>query len=139
MILIDTNIISELWREKPSSGVSHWLQAQDSTGVFISAITLAEIQFGIAKLPVSIRRSNLVVAVTRLEQETFSGQVLPFDNRCAAPFGLVRASREQMRHPISFPDAAIAATALTHGLTLATRNIRDFDGLDLMLVNPFEA
>jgi toxin FitB len=138
MILIDTNVISELWREKPSFAVSRWLKAQGSESVYMSAVTLAEIHFGAAKLPFGIRRSELMIAVTRLEQETFKGQVLVFDSRCAAAFGLVRSSRERMGRPISFPDAAIAATAITHGFALATRSIRDFEGLDLKLINPFE-
>jgi toxin FitB len=137
MILIDTNVVSEVWRNTPNSHVVSWLESQLREAIFISSITLAEIHFGIAKSPDGHNKSRMSDSAVRLEVETFNGRVLAFDNRCAIQFGLARASREKMGRPINFPDAAIAATALTYGLTLATRNTKDFEGLDLKLINPF--
>jgi toxin FitB len=138
MILVDTNILSELWRPLPNSFVVQWLEIQPREGVFVSAITLAELHFGIARLDNGRNKARMLEAITKLGQETFEGRVLGFDSRAAAHFGAIRASREKAGRPINFPDAAIASLTVTYGLTLATRNTKDFDGLNIPLVNPFE-
>jgi toxin FitB len=138
MILVDTNVISELWRDRPNSRVVEWLEYQPRESIFVSSITLAELYFGIVRLDDGRNKLRMSKSIARIERETFAGRVLSFDNKTAVQFGIVRAAWERMGRPINFPDSAIAATALTYGLTLATRNIRDFEGLDLELINPFE-
>jgi toxin FitB len=138
MILVDTNIISEIWRPNPNQYVLSWLESQLREAVFVSAITLAEIHYGIARTPEGYNKARMADSALKLEKETFNGRVLGFDSRCALQFGLVRASREKMGRPINFPDSAIAATAITYGLVLATRNVKDFEGLEMKIVNPFE-
>jgi toxin FitB len=138
MILIDTNVISELWRDRPDRNVGEWLEYQPREGIFVSSITLAELHFGIVRLDEGRNKLRMSQSIAKIERETFDGRVLNFDNRTAVHFGIVRAARELMGRPINFPDSAIAATAVTHGLTLATRNIKDFEGLNIALINPFE-
>jgi toxin FitB len=138
MILIDTNVVSELWRDRPDRNVAEWLEDQPREGIFVSSITLAELHFGIVRLDEGRNKLRMLQSIAKFERETFDGRVLNFDNRTAVHFGIVRAARERIGRLINFPDSAIAATAVTHGLTLATRNIKDFEGLNIALINPFE-
>ncbi len=139
MILLDTNIISEFLKPVFDRNAATWLDAQDRDVLYVSAITIAEVAYGVSRLQNGNRKTRLESNVRRVESEDFAGRVLVFDDIIAWQSGDVRARRERMGRPISLADAAIAATAITYSLALATRNIRDFDGLDLMLVNPFEA
>ena len=139
MILLDTNVISELWRPKRNMDVERWVDAQPTLTLFISSITLAELHFGVSRLPEGGRKNLLSNAIEKMVTDTFVQRILPFDARCARAFGQMKAERERLGRPIVFADAAIAATALTYGLTLATRNLRDFDGLGLALIDPFAA
>jgi toxin FitB len=137
MILLDTNVISELWRPKLNKDVETWIDSQPTSTLFISAITFAELHFGASRLPDGSRKSLLLNAIDKMVTDTFVQRILPFDARCAGTFGQMRAKRESLGRPIVFADAAIAATALTYGLTLATRNLRDFESLGLELIDPF--
>jgi toxin FitB len=138
MILLDTNIISELWRPLPSRAVERWMDAQPTTSLFISAITVGELSYGAMRLAESKRRANFLQAISRLEKQSFEGRILAFDRHCSAAYGQIRTQREQLGRPILAADAVIAAMAKTHGLTLATRNIKDFEALDIELINPFD-
>jgi toxin FitB len=138
MILIDTNVISELWKQSPSAAVSRWFSNQPRTSLFLSAIVLGELQFGAQRLPEGKRRNWFTAAVAELEINTFHERILSFDQKCAPFYGWVKTIRERSGRPILAADTAIAATALAYGLTLATRNTKDFEGLDLELINPFE-
>jgi toxin FitB len=138
MILLDTNIISELWRPLPSRAVERWMDMQPTISLFISAITLGELRYGAMRLATGRRRDYLFLALSRLEEQTFQGRILPFDWHCSAAYGQIRTQREQLGRPILAADAVIAAISKTHGLKLATRNIKDFEALDIELINPFE-
>lgn len=139
MILLDTNIISEIWRQKRSIHVERWIDARPTATLFISSITLAELQFGAYRLPDGRKKDTLFKVIAEMATDTFVQRILPFDSRCSNAFGRLRAERERIGKPIIFADAAIAATAITYGLSLATRNTRDFEDLGLDLINPFEA
>jgi toxin FitB len=138
VILLDTNIISDVWKPQRSLHVERWIDAQPTATLFVSTITLAELNSGACRLPEGRRKDVLLKAIDELATQMFAQRVLPFDQRCAHAFGRLRAERERIGRPIIFADAAIAATAWTHGLRLATRNQRDYEGIGLDLVNPFD-
>jgi toxin FitB len=138
MILLDTNVVSELWKLSPSAAARQWFEQQPRNILYLSAIVLGELQFGAQRLPDGKRRSWFTEAIAELETATFRDRILSFDQRCAPFYGRVKAIRERSGRPVLAADAAIAATALTYGLALATRNTTDFEGLDLELINPFE-
>lgn len=138
-ILLDTNVLSELMRTKPAVEVLDWFERQQGASFFASAITRAEILLGIALLPAGKRRDNLAVAAEQMFNEDFSGHSLAFDGNCATEYALLVAERARKGHTISTEDGQIAAIALSHGLPLATRNGKDFKGIEgLTLLNPWE-
>jgi hypothetical protein len=139
MILLDTNVVSELWRPQRNLGVERWVDAQPRAILFVSAITIGELRFGAYRLPDGRRKDLLLEVIAEMGRGPFAERVLPFDTRCTDVFGRLRADRERLGRPITFADAAIAAIALTYDLSLATRNTRDFEELDVELINPFEA
>jgi toxin FitB len=138
MILLDTNIISEVMAENSSQDVVAWLDAQHRQELFLSAITLLELQYGIERMSAGTRRLKLEMTVERIVCELYAGRICAVDSAVARAAGQARVRRERLGRPITVADAAIAATAITHGFSLATRNIKDFEGLDLELINPFE-
>ena len=138
MILLDTNVVSELMRPVPSARVVNWLDAQDADTVWVSAITLAEIRLGVALLPKGKRQDLLSHLADTVFEEEFRHSCLPFDAAAASHYATIVASRTRRGRPISVEDAQIAAIARSVGLKLATRNVDDFLGIDrLMLVNPW--
>jgi predicted nucleic acid-binding protein len=139
MILLDTNILSELMRPAPAIAVERWLAGQPVASVFISAITEAELRYGLALMPSGKRRSALAAEIEGLLGEDFIGRILPFDSPAAAAFASVAAERRQAGLPISQADAQIAAIARSRGAILATRNVSDFDGCGIEVVNPWTA
>ena len=140
MILLDTNILSELMRPAPEQGVEKWLADQPDASVFISAITEAELRYGVALLPSGKRRSTPLAAVIEdMLGEDFNGRILPFDSAAAVAFAEIAASRRQAGLPIAQADAQIAAIARSRGAALATRNVPDFEGCGIDVVNPWTA
>ena len=137
MILLDTNILSELMRPAPNVSVERWLAEQPEAAVFISAITEAELRYGLALLPSGKRRSALTAAVEEMLREDFNGRILPFDSAAAVAFAEIAADRRRAGRPISQADAQIAAIARSRGAALATRNESDFDACGLDVVNPW--
>jgi predicted nucleic acid-binding protein len=139
MILLDTNVVSELMREAPDSSVIAWIDGQPQYRLYISAITRAEIELGIAILPGGRRKQGLQVAALRMFAE-FHGRCLAFDEVAASRYALLVSARMRAGRPISVEDAQIAAMALAGGFVLATRNVRDFAEIDgLSVVDPFTA
>lgn len=139
MILLDTNVLSELMRGTPDAAVVGWMDAQSPHHLHISAVTRAEIELGIALLPEGRRKHGLQLAAMRMFSE-FSGRCLAFDQRAASYYAVLVAARVRAGRPISCEDGQIAAVALAGGLSLATRNMADFAGIDgLSLVDPFTA
>jgi toxin FitB len=134
-ILLDTNVISETTRQSPDGSVFGFLADVDHA--FISVVTIHELQFGIHRLPFGQRRSDLAAAVDRLNA-TFDDAIIDLDRVMAARAGQLRADAQTKGRVLHLADALIAATALERGLRLATRNVSDFTGLGLTLVNPWD-
>ncbi len=137
MILLDTNILSELMRPAPGKGVEQWLADQPDASVFISAITEAELRYGVALLPAGKRRTTLAAVIEDMLGEDFTGRILPFDSAAAVAFAEIAATRRQAGRPIAQADAQIAAIARSRGAALATRNVPDFEGCGIDVVNPW--
>ncbi|GAB4405679.1 MAG: type II toxin-antitoxin system VapC family toxin [Rhodoferax sp.] len=137
-MLIDTNVLSECMRPQPSEAVVAWLDRLPAEEVWTSAISRAEIALGLALMPAGKRQAALARAAQAMFEEDFAGRCLPFDERAALHYAAIVAQRTRAGRPISTEDAQIAAIALAHGLTLATRNVSDFEGIDgLAVVNPW--
>ncbi|MEW5789792.1 MAG: type II toxin-antitoxin system VapC family toxin [Pseudomonadota bacterium] len=138
-ILLDTNVLSELMRAEPDAGVMAWFERRAGRVFHISVITRAEILLGIALLPTGKRRDGLARAAEQMFTQDFAGGCLPFDSAAATEYALIVAARTRAGTPISTEDAQIAAIAQANRMTLATRNIKDFEGIEgLELVNPWK-
>jgi predicted nucleic acid-binding protein len=138
MIVLDTNVLSEVMKPAPSKAVVKWLSEQVREKVYTTTITEAEILYGIALLPNSARKKRLENAVLQMFSEDLTGKLIPFDSYAAKSYALIGSIRKNMGKPISFADAQIASIALSRGAKLATRNVKDFEGCGVDLVNPFE-
>jgi len=139
MILLDTNVISELMKPQPEDKVLVWLNKQLEGEIFTTAITSAEIKLGIALLPEGKRRNALTMAANAMFTIDFAGIILPFEEVSAVHYAKLVAHRTRIGRPITTEDAQIAAIALHHHMTLATRNIRDFEEIEnLKLHNPWQ-
>lgn len=139
MIVLDTNIVSEAMRSAPGATVRRWLDRQNRLELWITTLTLAELNRGIVRLPPSRRRTGLALALDQVRDELFEDRMLPFDDRAALDWGIVMTERQRAGRPIGLFDAMIAAIARVHGADLATRDAADFAGLGLRLINPFAA
>jgi predicted nucleic acid-binding protein len=138
VILLDTNVISELMRPQPDATVLAWADDLDPGAVAITAMNEAEILHGLARLPEGRRRQQLQQSWDALAAELFAGRIWPFTSEAAHWYAEVLCRRERLARPMATADAVIAATALAHGVRLATRNIDDFAGIGLELVNPWD-
>ncbi len=137
MILLDTNVLSELMRPAPNKRVIKWLDERLATNLFICAVTKAEIELGICALPDGERKNKLAVAANEMFSD-FSGRCLPYDEVAATRYADLVARRIKKGRPISVEDAQIAAIAIGNGLTLATRNVKDFEEIpELKVTNPW--
>jgi predicted nucleic acid-binding protein len=138
VILLDTNVLSELMRPLPTPAVVQWLDSWPERDVWISAVTVAEIRLGILLLPADKRQKLLFNLAENMFQEEFADRCLPFDCEAAAAYALIVTQRNRSGRPISVEDAQIAAIAITAGLSLVTRNTRDFSDIDgLEVINPW--
>jgi predicted nucleic acid-binding protein len=138
MILLDTNILSELMKPKPNEHVVDWLDEQLKESVFISAITRAEIELGIGLLPEGQRKQKIQAISGNVFAE-FTDRCLAFGEMAAVQYGQLVAYRTQKGRPITVEDAQIAAIALVAGLKLVTRNVKDFEEIpELDVINPWE-
>ncbi len=139
MFLLDTNVVSELMRARPEPRVGEWISARDSHDIHLSAPSEAELRLGILLMPAGNRRDTLSAEVLDMLATDFAGRILPFDSRAALHFAEVIAARRRAGRPIAHMDAQIAAIAAANGLTLVTRNTRDFEGAGLTLINPWNS
>jgi len=137
MVILDTNVVSELMRPTPQAEVLIWFASQSAEEVYVTAITVAEILLGIEPIPTGKRRDALQAGTERTFG-VFAGRILPFDEAAAQAFSLISSSRRKQGRPMSEFDAEIAAVARVHGAMLATRNIGDFEGCGVKLANPWE-
>ncbi len=138
MIILDTNIISEIMRQLPNEKVLAWLDKQEATDLFITAITIAEISYGLHVLPEGNRRSALEGSFNKAINEAFNNRVLTFDKAAGYHYGEIMSYRKSLGRPLGVCDGQIAAIARIHGFSLTTRNIKDFSDCHLELINPFE-
>lgn len=138
MILLDTNLISELWKVTPAPQVLAWVDAQVMETLSLSAITVAELRFGLAAMPAGRRRTAFQ---ERLEHEVlpaFAGRILPFDLAVSAAYAEIMSRARSEGRAIAQADGYIAATAAAHGLTVATRDVSPFDAAGVKVINPWE-
>ncbi|APW40256.1 VapC toxin family PIN domain ribonuclease [Rhodoferax koreense] len=138
MMLLDTNVLSELMRQQPDRQVLAWLDAQPTETLFVSAVTVAELMYGIERLPEGRRKDSLRETAWTMLEEDFDGRILPFDGAAATRYAWLAAQRERSGRPIGMADAQIAAICLGTHADLATRNTKDFAGLGLVLTNPWQ-
>lgn len=139
MIVLDTNVVSELMRRRPDAAVIGWIDGLDASGLMLTAVTAAELLHGVSRLPNGARRRWLAAAVHDMLVEDFDGRVLPFDGAAALHYGELVAAREHAGRPIGVADAQIAAICRHHGATLATRNGRDFEATGVEVFDPWTA
>ena len=137
LYVLDTNVVSELMRERPDAAVVAWLAQLDDTAWYISSVTEAELRHGLALLPVGRRRSRLEAALQVLLAQEFAGHVLPFGGAAAVYYAEAMVTRSKAGRPLQVQDAMIAACCRVHGGTLLTRNVRDFEGLGVALLDPW--
>ena len=135
--LLDTNIPSELMRPRPEPKVQHWIAAQDIGTLFVSVVSIGELETGFATMRDAARRARLEASLERYLALLFVGRVLPVTKAIAVRWGRLDGMRQMAGRPLSAPDGMIAATALEHGLMLVTRNVKDFAGLGVDLLNPW--
>jgi predicted nucleic acid-binding protein len=138
MIILDTNILSEMMRLERDGAFVRWIGATDSDELFTTAITQAEISFGVALLPHGRRRALLAGATRQVFAENFAGRILPFDSRAAEEYATLSAKKRSLGRSMESLDAQIAAIARSRDAVLATRNIKDFIDCDVRLINPWE-
>ena len=138
--LLDTNVLSELMRAHPAAAVVDWFALNTHPAMYTSTINQAEILTGIALLPAGKRRTALADAAELMFAQDFAGNCLDFDAAAAKNYAVLVATRTRQGRPISTEDAQIAAIALAAGLPVATRNTKDFENVEgLMLANPWQA
>ena len=137
MIVLDTNVVSELMRAEPDAKVVRWLDAQQPDLLWLTSINVAELLYGLARLPDGARKRALAQAMASMLEQDFAGRILSFDVEAATVFASLAAERESMGQPVSQADAQIASICLVHQAQLATRNTRHFEGLGLVLLNPW--
>jgi len=138
MIILDTNVISELMRPAPDARVLRWFGGQAAEDLHVTSITIAEILYGIEVVQTTRRRDALRAGAEKMFGAVFGDRILTFEDRSARVFAQIASSRRRQAKPISDFDAQIAAIAHVHGATLATRNPYVFEGCGVRLVNPWE-
>ncbi|GAA1841264.1 type II toxin-antitoxin system VapC family toxin [Pseudonocardia ailaonensis] len=137
MIVLDTNVLSELMRADPDPVVLAWLDTTPASELATTAVTAAELRYGVARLPTGQRRTMLVGAIEGVLGEDLAGRVEPFDSDASTRYAEIVVGRERLGRPIAMADAQIAAICLARGHRLATRNTKDFDGTGVDLINPW--
>ena len=139
MIVLDTNVLSELMRSNPSHKVSAWIAKQSASELCTTSITAAEIFYGIELLAKGNRRDRLLAAADAMFTEDLAGRVHGFDSDAARAFSKIAARRRRLGKPISHADAQIAAIALVRSATIATRNVGDFHDCGIEVIDPWTA
>ena len=140
MILLDTNVVSEMMRPIPEPKVVTWLNFQSELSVWICSVTVAEIYLGIALLPEGKCKYNFLEIIGKIFSEDFCERCLSFDLEAAKEYSRIVSRRKNEGCPISVEDAQIAAIAVVNGLILATRNTKDFENIpNLKLINPWQS
>ena len=138
MFVLDTNVVSELMRERPNPEVMGWMDNQLTDDLFVTSITEAEVRTGIAILPDGERQRGLAAAAERLFAVFFSERILPFDSDAAQAYAMLATERRAAGRPMSQSDCQIAAIAYSQGAPVVTRDADDFEGCGLDVIDPWE-
>lgn len=138
MIILDTNVVSELVRTAPDPNVLAWVNSHPSTQIATTSVTAGELHYGVARLPAGQRRQQLAVAVSALLNDALRGRIAPYDEHAARRYADVVTGRERAGRPIGVPDAQIAAICRELGAVLATRNVKDFEETGVELIDPWQ-
>ncbi len=139
MIILDTNVISEAMQLSPSPAVLAWLAARPAFEFATTTINVAEVRFGLARLPYGRRRAEREALFNNFVARSFGDRIFGFDGLAADTYGELVAARERRGRPLQGFDGLIAAIAASRGFELATRNVSDFEGCGVPLINPWEA
>jgi toxin FitB len=137
VIVLDTNVLSELMKSAPDGMVTDWVTTQSAANLFITSITQAEILHGVLLLPPGRRRDAIEAAADAMFEEDFAGRILPFSSGAARAYAEIAVARRQSGRPISQFDAQIAAIAKSAGASVATRNVADFTGCGITVLDPW--
>lgn len=137
MIVLDTNVTSELMKLAPSPEVAQWVRRRNTGELYTTSLTLAEIGYGIARLPEG-RRKDLLAATAKEVFSAFADHVLAFDAKAAIQYGDIVSHRDRLGMPIKGFDAQIASICRAHDATLATRNVTDFQDTGIVVLNPWQ-
>ena len=137
--MLDTNVVSEAMRIVPDTGVLRWLNESETSDLYLSTITIAEVSYGLQILPEGRRRDAISDRFEQFVSRGFSHRVLSFDEPAAIVYGEIMARTKKIGRPMSVPDGQIAAIAKTQNLVVATRNTGDFEPTGMELVNPWGA
>ena len=137
MIVLDTNVVSEMMEAQPAARVETWLDQTGRNGLWITAILIFEIKGGLDKMDEGRRKRRLLAAFDTIVQVDFQGRVLPLDLDAAMAAARIGAEREKVGRPIDIKDTLIAGIAVSRGAAIATRNVRHFDALPVEVVNPW--
>ena len=138
MIVLDTSVVSELMRKSPDPAVEAWFAARPVEDLFFSAVGEAELRYGAAIMPEGRRRNTLVADIDGVLRAAFENRILPFDRDEARMYAAIASMRRSAGRPVAPPDCQIAAIARSHRMAVATRNVRDFEGMGIDVINPWD-
>ena len=138
MFVLDTNVVSELMRPAPDLVIVAWVAERATSSLFLTAVTEAELRFGLALMPPGKRRDGLATGLERMLETGFANRVLPFDSVASRAYAVIAAARRRRGRPIAQADCQIAAIARARGMAVATRNIRDFEDMGIEIFDPWD-
>lgn len=138
MIILDTNVLSALMQRRPDTVVVEWLDGVPAESVWLTAVTVLEVRFGLEILPASRKREQLEDAFAEALEKDFDGRVLPLDRAAADAAGVIAARQRKAGRPVDVRDVQIAGIATARKATLATRNVRHFAGLAIPIIDPWD-
>ena len=139
MFILDTNVLSELMDPTGDADVVIWADRTGRQALFTTAVNQAEILYGLAIMPQGRKRMDRIMWADAMFAEDFRGRILPFDDRAAGHYADIAATRRRLGRRIEPVDAQIAGIARSRGMTVVTRNVRDFDGCEIELIDPWSA
>lgn len=139
MIILDTNVISEVMRAAPAQPVLDWFDRQVASSLYLTTIVEAELRFGVLLLPEGKRKDHLARALDEMLEEDFADRILPFDRAAAQAYAVIAASRRRKGRAVKEADYQIGAIAASRGAALATRNVKDFIGTGFEVLNPWDS
>lgn len=137
MVILDTNVVSEIIKPVCNPNVANWFKSQASTTLFVSTITEAELLFGVECLPTGYRRDELRNLIEKILRERFAGKVLAFDSGAARNYAQIAATRRAAGRPIGYADCSIAGIARSRGASVATRDASGFEGCGIQVLDPW--